>query len=60
VKESGLLQPVGVPHLKFESISMDFIVGLPKTQNNFDSDGEVNKNCSFYSYSCYCYCLIME
>ena len=37
VKDPGLLQPLGVPNLKFESISMDFIVGLPKSQNNFDS-----------------------
>ena len=37
VKDPGLLQPLGVSNLKFESISMDFIVGLPKTQNNFDS-----------------------
>ena len=33
----GLLQPLGVPNLKFESVSMDFIVGLPKTRSNFDS-----------------------
>ena len=32
-----MLQPLGVPNLKFKSISMDFIVGLPKSQNNFDS-----------------------
>ena len=32
VKDPGLLQSVGVPNLKFESISMDFIVGVPKTQ----------------------------
>ena len=37
VKNPGLLQLLGVPNLKFESISMDFIVGFPKTQNNFDS-----------------------
>jgi hypothetical protein len=37
VKNPGLLQPLGVPNLKFESISMDFIVGLPKTQAGFDS-----------------------
>ena len=36
VKDPGLLQPLGVLNLKFESINMDFIVGLPKTQNNFD------------------------
>jgi hypothetical protein len=37
VKNPGLLQPLGVPNLKFESISMDFIVGLPKTQAGFDN-----------------------
>lgn len=37
VKTPGLLQPLGVPNLKFESISMDFIVALPKTQAGFDS-----------------------
>jgi hypothetical protein len=37
VKNPWLLQPLGVPNLKFESISMDFIVGLPKTQAGFDS-----------------------
>ena len=25
-----------MPNLKFVSVSMDFIVGLPKTQNNFN------------------------
>ncbi len=37
VKNPGLLQPLRVPNLKFESVSMDFIVGLPKTRSNFDS-----------------------
>ena len=37
VKDHGLLQPLTVPNLKFESISIYFIVGLPKTQNNFGS-----------------------
>ena len=37
VKNPGLLQPLSVPNLKFESVSMDFIVGLPKTRSNFDS-----------------------
>jgi len=37
VKNHVLLQPLQVPSLKFESISMDFIVGLPKTQTRFDS-----------------------
>jgi hypothetical protein len=37
VKNPGLLKPLDVPNLKFESISMDFIVRLPKTQTGFDS-----------------------
>jgi hypothetical protein len=37
VKNPGLLQQLGIPNLKFESISRDFIVGLPKTQAGFDS-----------------------
>ena len=37
MKDLGLLQPLGIPNLKFESISMNFIVRLPKIQNNFDS-----------------------
>ena len=32
-----MLQPLVVPNLKYEPVSMDFIVRLPKTQNNFDS-----------------------
>jgi len=37
VKHPGLLQPFSVPNKKWESISMDFIVDLPKTQKGFDS-----------------------
>jgi hypothetical protein len=37
MKNLGLLQPLGVPNLKFDSICMNFIVRLPKTQDNFDS-----------------------
>ena len=36
VKDPWSLQPLGVPNLKFESISIDFIVGLPRIQSNFD------------------------
>jgi hypothetical protein len=36
VENPRLLQPLRVPNLKFESISMDFIVGLPK-KAGFDS-----------------------
>jgi hypothetical protein len=32
-----LLQPVQVPEWKWEEITMDFIVGLPRTQSGYDS-----------------------
>ena len=32
----GLLQPLKIPELKWEEISNDFIVGLPRTQSGYD------------------------
>lgn len=36
-KPAGMLQSLEVPHWKWDSISMDFLVALPKTQRKFDS-----------------------
>ena len=36
-RPAGLLQPLQVPVWKWEEISMDFIVGLPRTQAGYDS-----------------------
>jgi hypothetical protein len=36
-RPGGLLQPLKIPEWKWEEISMDFIVGLSKTQSGYDS-----------------------
>src|SRR5207244_497194 len=37
LKSAGQLQPLAIPSWKSKDIHMDFIVGLPRTQEGFDS-----------------------
>jgi len=37
VKPSGLLQPLHIPHGPWDSVSTDFVTGLPKTKAGYDA-----------------------
>jgi hypothetical protein len=37
MKPGGMLQPLSIPELQWDDISMDFLMGLPMTARKFDS-----------------------
>jgi hypothetical protein len=47
---ADLLQPLHVPEWKWETISLDFITGLPRTQKHNDSIMVVIDNLSKYAH----------
>jgi transposase InsO family protein len=36
-KQLGLLQPLPIPNAPWESVSLDYVVGLPKTEGGYDA-----------------------
>ena len=52
-KPGGLLQPLEIPKLKWEQVSMDFIDGLPRTRSGHDSIwvtvDRLTKKCKVYT-----------